>query len=60
MRKSVRFRKALTIVVSQLFLAGFGGACLPDNVLADTGGQIVNGLILAGVNMVLNGSDIQI
>jgi hypothetical protein len=60
MRKSVRFWKMLSLVGSQLLLAGFGGTCLPDNIFADTGGQIVNGLILSGLNMILAASGLQI
>lgn len=60
MRKTVKFWKTLTLVGSPVMLFGFGGGCLPDNILADTAGEIVNGLIIAGVNLILGGSGIQI
>ena len=60
MRKTVKFWKTLSLVGSQVFLVGFGGACLPDNIFTDTAGEIVNGLIIAGVNLILGGSGVQI
>lgn len=60
MQKSVRLWKKLGFVGSQLVMAGFGGSCLPDNILANTAGEIVNGLILSGVNLVLTGTGVQV
>ena len=60
MRKSIIFWKKLCFVGSQLVLASFGGTCLPDNILADTAGEIVNGLIIAGVNLALAGTGVQV
>ena len=60
MQESVKLWKKLGFVGSQLVIAGFGGTCLPDNILANTAGEIVNGLILSGVNLVLTGTGIQV
>ena len=60
MRKTAKFWKTLSLIGSQVVLFGFGGACLPDNIFTDTAGEIVNGLIIAGVNLILGGSGIQI
>ncbi|MDO8630251.1 MAG: hypothetical protein Q7R41_07135 [Phycisphaerales bacterium] len=50
----------LSLVGSQVLLAGFGGTCIPDNLFAETAGEIVNGLIITGVNMILAGGGIAI
>lgn len=60
MWKSVTLWKKLSLVGSQVLLVGFSGACLPDNILADTAGEIVNGVIIGGMNMILAGSGFQI
>lgn len=60
MRRSVRSWKMLSLVGSQVLLAGFGGTCIPDNLFAETAGQIVSGLIISGVNMILAGGGIAI
>ena len=60
MQKSITLWKKFGFVGSQLVLASFGGTCLPDNILADTAGEIVNGLIIAGVNLVLAGTGVQV
>lgn len=60
MRKPITFWKKLGLVGSHVLLASFGGTCLPDNILADTAGEIVNGLIIAGVNLVLAGTGFQV
>lgn len=58
--KNTRIWKKLTLVGSQGFLLVSGGTCLPDNLFAETAGEIVNGLIIAGFNMVLTGSGFQV
>ncbi len=50
----------MMLVGSQAVLFGSGGTCLPDNVFAETAGEIVNGLIIAGFNMLATGSGFQI
>lgn len=59
MKKS-RIWKTMILVGSQAVLFASGGACLPDNIFADTAGEIVNGLIIAGFNILATGSGIQI
>lgn len=58
--KKSRIWKSMVLVGSQALLLASGGSCLPDNIFADTAGQIVNGLILAGFNIIASGSGIQI
>lgn len=60
MKMSVALWKKLSFVGSQLAIASFGGSCLPDNILANTAGEIVNGLIISGVNLVLAGTGAQV
>ncbi len=50
----------MMLVGGQAVLFASGGACLPDNLFAETAGEIVNGLIIAGFNMLVTGSGIQI
>ncbi len=52
--------KKCSLIVSQAMLLGFSGSCLPDNTFADTAGNIVNGIITAGVNMLLASSNLQV
>ena len=59
MQKS-RIWKTMMLVGAQAMLFGTGGSCLPDNLFANTAGEIVNGLIIAGFNMLTNGSGLQI
>ena len=59
MKKS-KFRKFMMLAVSQTMLLLAGGTCLPDNVFADAAGQIINGVIIAGFNMVTAGSGLQV
>lgn len=56
MQKSISCWKKLSFVGSSLVMASFGGTCLPDNILADTAGEIVNSLLIMGVNMFLAGA----
>ena len=50
----------MMLVGGQAVLFASGGSCLPDNILAETAGEIVNGLIIAGFNMLATGSGFQI
>ena len=50
----------MMLVGGQALLFGSGGTCLPDNVFAETAGEIVNGLIIAGFNIIATGSGFQI
>ncbi|MCH9001396.1 MAG: hypothetical protein IIC02_02385 [Planctomycetes bacterium] len=59
MKKS-RIWKTMMLVGGQAVLFGSGGTCLPDNIFAETAGEIVNGLIIAGFNMIATGSGFQI
>ena len=59
MKKS-RICKTMMFVWCQAMLMSFGGTCLPDNILADTAGQIVNGLIVGGFDMLVAGSGLPI
>jgi hypothetical protein len=58
--KNSRIWKKMMLVGSQGILLVSGGSCLPDNILATTAGEIVNGLIIAGFNVALTGSGFQI
>ena len=50
----------MMLVATPAMLFGSGGTCLPDNILAETAGEIVNGLIIAGFNVLATGSGLQI
>lgn len=50
----------MMLVGGPAVLLGSGSTCLPDNILAETAGEIVNGLIIAGFNMLATGSGFQI
>lgn len=54
-----KLRKAFLLVSGHGLLFASGG-CLPDNIFADTAGDIVNSLILNGFNMLLAGTGVQI
>ncbi len=58
--KISKLRKTMMLVASQAMLFASGGGCLPDNIFADTAGDIMNGLIIAGFNMLATGSGVQI
>ena len=51
--------KKAVVGISGLVL-GLGGGCLPDNLFANTAGEIVNGLILFGINAALSGAGVQL
>lgn len=59
MKKS-KLVKKMMLFSSQALLFASSGTCLPDNIFADTAGEIVNGLIIAGFNLLTTGSGIQI
>lgn len=59
MKKS-RIWKTMMLVSGQGVLFLSGGGCLPDNILANTAGEIINGLIIAGFNMLATGSGFQV
>lgn len=44
------------LIACQAILFGFGGSSLPDNILAETAGDIVNGLIISAANTALSGT----
>ena len=60
MRKRSRFFKGLTLAATCGLLWQFGGGCLPDNFFADKLGEIVNGVIIFGVNSALAGTGVTI
>jgi len=60
MLKSIKIWKKMTFVASQAMLLVYSGSCLPDNTFADTAGNLVSGIITAGVNMLLSGSNLQV
>ncbi len=57
-RASTSWKKAAVGICG--LVLGFGGGCLPDNLFANTAGEIVNGLSLFGVNTVLSGAGMQV
>ena len=59
MKKS-RVWKTMMLMGSQALLFASGGGCLPDNIFAETAGEIVNGLIISGFNMLATGSGFQV
>ncbi len=59
MKKS-RFWRAMMFVGGSSTLLISGGSCLPDNIFSEVAGNIVNGLMIAGFNMVAAGSGLQI
>ncbi len=59
MQKTISCWKKLGLIGSSLVVASFGGTCLPDNILADTAGEIVNGIFVTGFNMFLAGAGVQ-
>ncbi len=60
MRKLTTFWRALTLAGTCGLLWGVGGGCLPEDLLAGTVGEIVNGLIISGFNAALGGTGLQI
>lgn len=58
--KNSRIWKKVMLIGSQGFLLVSGGTCLPDNFFAETAGDIFNGLIIAGLNVALTGSGLQV
>ena len=58
--KKSRIWKTMMLVGAQALLFASGGTCLPDNIFAETAGDIVNGLIIAGFNVLAAGSGLQI
>ena len=60
MQKARKTWKRMAFLSTQVLLVFSGGACLPDNIFAETAGEIVNGLILTGINLALANSGIQI
>ena len=50
----------MMLMGSQALLFASGGGCLPDNIFAETAGEIVNGLIISGFNMLATGSGFQV
>lgn len=59
MRRASTLWKKAAVGICGLVL-GFGGGCLPDNLFAETAGQIVNGLIVSGINQALAGADLEV
>ncbi len=58
MKRASFWKKLVVVCEGALFV--LGGACLPDNTLAGAAGEIVNGLIIAGFNMLAGGSGLQV
>ena len=56
--KNSRIWKTMMLVGGQAMLFASGGNCLPDNIFAETAGEIVSGLIISGFNMLAIGSGI--
>lgn len=59
MKKS-RIRKMLLLIGTQAMLFASSGSCLPDNILAETAGEIVSGIIIGGFNNLAADSGIQV
>lgn len=57
---TTKTRKIAAFLTGHAILLATSGSCLPDNVFADTAGEIVNGLIIAGLNLTLSGSGVQL
>ncbi|MFQ5590582.1 MAG: hypothetical protein ACE5HE_05420 [Phycisphaerae bacterium] len=55
---STWWRKVLTFSCGLVFASA--GGCLPENFFAEKAGEIVNGLIVSGINMALADSGLQI
>ncbi len=53
MSRLARFSKGLVLLASGSMVMGFGSGCVPENFLVDKSGEIVNGFIIAGVNLAL-------
>ena len=60
MQKVRKTWKRMAFLSTQVLLVFSGGACLPDNIFAETAGDVVNGLIITGINLVLADSGLQI
>lgn len=58
--KSTRWWKKFVLVFCPMTFVFTGSNCVPDNLLADTAGQIVNGLIITTFNAAISGSGITI
>lgn len=56
MQKDSRWWKTMTLAVVCGLTLGVGSGCVPDNLLVSTFGDIVNGLIISGVNLGLAGT----
>ena len=52
---SKSWKSMVFAVICGMTLA-FGSGCVPDNLLVNTFGNIVNGLIISGVNLGLAGT----
>ena len=60
MRKLAMICKTMTLVGTGGVIFGVTGSCLPENFFADATGDLLNGLIVARVNLVLAGVGIQV
>ncbi len=60
MRKLATYWRALTLAGTCGLLLGVGGSCLPEDLLANTAGEVLNGLIISGFNAALGGAGLQI
>ena len=56
MQNDSRWWKSMTLAVVCGLTLGFASGCVPDNLLVNTFGDIVNGLIISGVNLGLAGT----
>jgi len=60
MRQFAKIYKATGLVAASGILFGVTGGCLPENFFAGAAGDLLNSLILAGVNVLLAGVGIQV
>lgn len=59
MKRFGRSLKIAAVSLTGVAWLGFGG-CLPENFWADKWGEIVNGIIISGVNILLDGTGLAV
>jgi len=60
MKNLAKIYKTTGLVAVSGITFGVTGSCLPENFFAGLGGDLLNGLIIAGVNLFLAGFGIQV
>jgi len=60
MQKARKTLKRIGFLSTQVLFAFGAGSCLPENVFAESVGEIINSLIITSVNLALADSGIQI